>query len=123
MAFKSSSPMNLGKRGEDKAAAFLKKKRYRIIQRGFRYAGGEIDIIAFQRGSLVFIEVKTRRNTEFGRPEEQVSIKKQKQIKKIAAGFLRQNEFPGLSCRFDVISLVPRDEKNWKIHHFRNAFE
>jgi putative endonuclease len=117
------SPYKIGIIGENRAVTYLKKKKYKIVQRGYRHGKGEIDIIAVHRHILVFIEVKTRRDTNYGNPEEQVSIKKQKQIKKTAAGFLRQNDYRGFPCRFDVLAMIFHEENDWKIHHFQNAFE
>jgi len=112
----------LGKAGEEVAIQFLKKKNYRIIERNFRFFRGEIDIIAYEGKTLVFIEVKTRKSKAFGLPEESVTFRKQQQIKKIAQGFLMRNNLRDIECRFDVISLSSQKNGSFKIKHFHNAF-
>ncbi len=116
------TPYNLGRFGEEIAFKYLKKKKYNIIKRGFRLFRGEIDIIAYDRNILVFIEVKTRRSKAFGLPEESVTISKQKQIKKVAQGFLAFNNLQDVECRFDVISLIFSKDKDYLISHIKDAF-
>ncbi|MFW6134934.1 MAG: YraN family protein [Elusimicrobiota bacterium] len=112
----------LGRKGEDIAVKYLKKKKYKILTQGFRFLRGEIDIIAYDRDTLVFIEVKTRRNKEYGLPEESVTPKKQNQIKKIALGFLMKYNLENTDCRFDVISLLLDKEKKPSLRHIKDAF-
>ncbi len=112
----------LGKKGEDIAVKYLKKKKYKILTQGFRFLRGEIDIIAYDQDTLVFIEVKTRRNKEYGLPEESVTPKKQNQIKKIALGFLMKYNLENTDCRFDVISLLLDKEKKPSLRHIKDAF-
>lgn len=83
---------------------------------------GEIDIIAFERGTLVFAEVKARRSEDFGLPEESVTAAKQDQIKKIARGFLAKNNLEDAECRFDVISITVDEGHGCSIRHIKNAF-
>ena len=116
------SSQAVGKSGEELAQKFLKKKKYRIINRGYRLFRGEIDIIAYDKDTLVFIEVKTRRGSKFGQPEEAVTLSKQKQIQKIAQGFLIFNQLENIKCRFDVIALNLDDNQAYTIKHFINAF-
>ncbi len=116
------TPYNLGRYGEEIALKYLKKKKYNIVKRGFRLFRGEIDIIAYDRKILVFIEVKTRRSKAFGLPEESVTISKQKQIKKVAQGFLAFNNLQDVECRFDVISLTFSKDKSYLISHIKDAF-
>ena len=112
----------LGKSGEEIALRYLKGKRYKIIAKNFRFFRGEIDIIAYDRATLVFVEVKTRKSKDFGFPEESVTVAKQKQIRKIARGFLLQNKIQGVACRFDVISLFFNENNNYSLRHIKNAF-
>ena len=116
------SPHELGKAGEEAALRYLKKKRYKILVRGFRLFRGEIDIIARDKNVLVFVEVKTRSRTEFGFPEEAITPAKQKQIRKIAEGFLIKNNLEDVECRFDVLSLIKDEKTGFEIHHIKNAF-
>lgn len=116
------SPYALGKSGEKIALHYLRDKKYKIIAKSFRLFRGEIDIIALDRKTLVFVEVKTRKSRDFGLPEESVIPSKQKQIKKIAQGFLAKNNLQDVECRFDVISLFFDENEGCSIHHIKNAF-
>ncbi len=114
----------LGKKGEQAAEAFLKEKGYEILKRNYRYGHGEIDIIAKdpEDGYLVFVEVKTRKNLEFGEPEYGITSGKIRQLKKVAELYLADNEIYEADCRFDVIAIIMEDEDNPSIKHYVNAF-
>jgi len=112
----------LGKSGERIALRYLKNKKYKILAQNFRLFRGEIDIIALSLNTLVFVEVKTRKSTDFGLPEESVTLSKQKQIKKIAQGFLMRNNLQDAECRFDVISIHLDQGQDYRIRHIQNAF-
>ena len=112
----------LGKRGEQIALEYLSRKGYRIVSRGFRLFRGEIDIVARDGETLVFIEVKTRATTEFGLPEEAVTPPKQAQIRKIARGFLAANSLGEPDCRFDVLAILVPDGVDPVITHYESAF-
>lgn len=112
----------LGKLGEKIALRYLEAKKYKILARNFRLFRGEIDIIALDQNALVFVEVKTRKSTDFGLPEESVTPSKQEQIKKIAQGFLTKNNLIETECRFDVVSLIQNEGKGFSIRHIQNAF-
>lgn len=113
---------DLGLSGEDAAVRFLEKQRFRIVRRGFRFHRGEIDIIAYDRDTLVFVEVKTRENLDRGRPEEAVTPAKQRQIRRIAEAYLALNRLENAVCRFDVLALLRDDGGGFAIHHVRDAF-
>lgn len=115
------SAFSLGRSGEDVALRYLLRKKYKVVARHFRMFRGEIDIIAYDRKTLVFVEVKTRRSIEFGFPEESVTPAKQRQIRKIAQGFLTKNRLANIECRFDVLSLEVNEE-GYSIRHIKNAF-
>lgn len=118
------STKKTGDKGEDLAVELLESKGYTIIKRNYRYGKGEIDIIAKdpQEEGLVFIEVKSRKNLEFGSPEEAITKNKIRQLKRIAELYLYENEIKEILCRFDVIAiLMPFNEKP-RIEHFVNAF-
>lgn len=112
----------LGRSGEEAAVAYLQKKKYRVIGRGFRFHRGEIDIIAYDKDILVFVEVKTRRSPDFGRPEESVTPLKQQQVRKLAEAYLMVHDLGDIPCRFDILSLVSDGLKGYRIHHIPNAF-
>lgn len=117
-----SNSRALGRSGEDAAAAYLRKLRYRIVGRGFRFHRGEIDIIAYDRDVLVFAEVKTRRNPDFGEPEEAVTSSKQRQIRKLAEAYLMMNDLGEIPCRFDILSVFSEGQNRYRIRHIPNAF-
>lgn len=117
-----STAQALGKSGEEAAVRYLKSKKFRIIERNFRFLRGEIDVIAYERKTLVFVEVKARKSKEFGPPEEAVTPSKQRQIKRVAQGFLAQNNLQDTECRFDVLSLSFNEKNGYQINHFKDAF-
>ncbi len=110
-----------GKIGEEIAVKFLIKKGFKILRRNYRYGKGEIDIIAMDGDKLIFVEVKTRTSDKFGVPEDSVTIKKRKQLRKIAEAFLQTNEIEFSECRFDVIGIIMKKGK-LEINHIENAF-
>lgn len=111
-----------GRRGEELACGILAKKGYEIVKRNFRFGHGEIDVIAKKDDLLVFVEVKTRTNYEFGEPEQAISKSKQKQIIKIAKAYLYINEIYNVQCRFDVVAIMLERHKDPRINHIENAF-
>ena len=110
-----------GSEGEDLAAIFLEHNGYRILERNYRYDRGEIDLIAMEEEELVFVEVKARHSTEFGSPEESVTISKEEQMKKVAEGYLAQHQMESQACRFDVVAITFADRRP-TIRLVRNAF-
>jgi putative endonuclease len=112
----------LGRAGEDIACEYLEGKKYEIVARGFRLFRGEIDIIARHGDVLVFVEVKARADESHGRPEESVTPGKQRQIRRIAQGYLLANPCPGTDCRFDVIAILFRGPDDYRLEHFIDAF-
>ncbi|MDR0822474.1 MAG: YraN family protein [Endomicrobium sp.] len=95
----------IGFEKEKKAAQFLQENGYKIITTNFAAKCGEIDIIAKDKDCLVFVEVKYRKNTNYGSPVEAVTFKKQKKISKTAIIYLRQNKVR-TDFRFDIVSIV-----------------
>ncbi len=116
------STQALGLRGEEIACSYLEKEKYTIVTRRFRLFRGEIDIIARDGRTLVFVEVKARADESFGRPEESVTPGKQRQIRKIARGYLVENPLGDDACRFDVISILFGDGNSYRLEHFVDAF-
>lgn len=113
-----------GNDGEDIAAEMLSEKGYEIVERNYRYGKGEIDIIAKdpQKNYLVFVEVKCRKNLEYGEPEYAITKNKINQIKKIALAYLYEKEIAEIDCRFDVIAILLRQKIKPVINHYENAF-
>jgi len=112
----------LGRDGEEIACRYLEAKEYEIVARGFRMFRGEIDVIARDGETLVFVEVKARTDESYGRPEEAVTPAKQRQIRRVAQGFLVAHPHPGVGCRFDVIAILFRDRDDYRLEHFVDAF-
>ena len=112
----------LGKYGEDIACKFLIKLGYKIIERNYRFGKGEIDIIADDNGTLVFVEVKTRENLNFGPPELAVTKAKQNQIRKIASAYLYEKGINDTLCRMDVVAILLLRKDTPQINHLINAF-
>ena len=111
-----------GESGEDLACRFLEKKGFQILKRNWRYGHGEIDIVAKDKDTLVFLEVKTRRNLEYGPPELAVTKSKQRQVKKMAEAYLYINEITNQECRIDVVAILILDKDTPQINHIENAF-
>lgn len=119
----SKERITLGKQGEDLAAAYLKMHSHKIIQRNYRQKSGEIDIISRDQDTLVFVEVKTRKNLRFGHPFEAVTLKKQAQISRVALDYLTRNRLTEQAVRFDVISVIITEDGKPEIEHLANCFE
>jgi putative endonuclease len=113
----------LGKRGEEIAAVYLKGQKYTVIERNFLCKGGEVDIVARDGKTIVFVEVKSRRNLSFGPPQLALTPFKQRQISKAALTWLAKNRLHEASARFDVIAIILRDHEVPQIEHIRNAFD
>ena len=112
-----------GAAGEDRAAAYLTEKGFRVLTRNYRSRFGEIDIIAEDGRYLLFAEVKTRRSSSLVGPAEAVTAAKQARIAKTAMLYL-QNHPTGLQPRFDVIAVVVgKDRSLQKLEHIENAFD
>jgi putative endonuclease len=112
----------LGDRGENVAARFLRNHGYRIIMRNFECELGEIDIIAKDGRTLVFVEVKTRVDDE-PTPETQVDEVKQHQLTKVAKFYLSRYGQPQPPARFDVVAIVWPTGRPPRIRHTADAFE
>lgn len=96
----------------------------RVVERGLRLPSGELDLIAFDGETLVFVEVKTRRSTSRGTPALAVDRKKQARMTRAAMHYLKSRKLTGCRARFDVVAIVwPEGGSEPSIEHFRNAFE
>jgi putative endonuclease len=117
--------LKLGREGEAAAEAYLKKRGYRIIEKNFRCKLGEIDIIAEQDGTVVFIEVKARADHKYGHPFNAVTPIKQQKIIQVAQSFLAKHRLLEKPTRFDIVGLTihPDDTKAFQIELLENAFQ
>jgi putative endonuclease len=112
----------LGREGERIAERFLKKKGYKLVQRNYRCAAGELDLIVLDQRVIVFVEVKTRTGMEYGTPLEAVAARKQQKMIYAAQFFLNAKKLSQREARFDVIGISwPGAEP--QVEHIENAFE
>ena len=115
----------IGDIGEEYAVNYLKKHRYKILSRNYRKRFGEIDIIAEKKGTVAFVEVKTRRSDAFAEAKEFVGAAKQRRIRLAASMWLASNETQ-LQPRFDVIEIYGTEQMRYRdlqIRQIENAFE
>jgi putative endonuclease len=112
----------LGQKGEELALRFLKKRGYRIIEKNYVCKMGEMDIIAKEKGTLVFIEVKTRTSMAFGPPQLAVTRFKQRQLSKVALYYLKEKRLENVKARFDVVAIL-LVQKGEEIELIRDAFD
>ena len=113
----------LGARAERAAARYLRRHGYSILERNFRVRHGEIDIVALDRGVIVFVEVKARLQSRFGEPLEAVDRRKQRQIARAAEDFVRRHRLHDRAIRFDVVGMRPRRWFGWDVELVRDAFD
>ncbi|MEM6326129.1 MAG: YraN family protein [Bacteroidota bacterium] len=118
---------DLGKKGEDLAAVRLEAKGYRLLDRNYRFGREEVDLVMFEPtpaddgGEIVFVEVKARRGTGFGRPEDAVDAAKQTAIRRVAEAWLHERKLFPSPVRFDVVAILFGAGEP-EVEHFENAF-
>jgi putative endonuclease len=120
--FLNKAKIILGKEGERIAELFLKKKGYKLVERNYRCAAGELDLVMLDRRVIVFVEVKTRTGSGYGTPLEAVAVRKQKKMIYVAEFFLSAKKLSQREARFDVVGV------SWPgaqplVEHIENAFE
>ena len=103
--------------GENIAVEYLKKQGYVILERNYSVKVGEIDIIAKDKDTIVFVEVKSRENTKFGRPIESITPQKVHHIIRTAQWYLSAKRKHNSPCRFDVVEVL-----RGEVTHVKNAF-
>lgn len=95
-----------GAQGEALAVSFLEKKGFKIVKQNFHFGkAGEIDIVAYDKQCLVFIEVKSRKSHEYGDPLFSINYRKQQNLRRAAEGYLYINKISDVECRFDVVTI------------------
>ncbi len=112
----------LGERGEDAATAFLERSGMTVVERNWRCPNGEIDIVALDGDELVLCEVKTRRSTTKGTPEESVTAAKRRRYVKLAGAYVQHAGIQDATVRFDVVSLIVIAPDRALLRHHRAAF-
>lgn len=118
----SKESLNLGSLAEEKARGFLKSNGYKILRRNYKTKLGEIDIIAKDKDTFCFVEVKCRSSDRFGTGFEALNSRKQNQISKAALIYLKENKLLDRKARFDVVSL-DNSAAGEKVSLVKNAFE
>jgi len=111
----------LGRAGEDLAAKHLAGRGYTILERNYTAPYGEIDLVALDRGTVVFVEVKTRTGNTYGAPELAVDRRKQERMVKAALGYLKHKKLYQMPCRFDVVAISGAGGDTVEL--IQNAFE
>ncbi|MBI3300553.1 MAG: YraN family protein [Deltaproteobacteria bacterium] len=113
---------DLGQQGEREAEQFLSAQRYAIVARNYRSPFGEVDLIALDRQTIVFVEVRTHTGEAFGDPLESVNARKQRQIARAALHYLSRHHLHDREARFDVIGIRWEGEKT-HLTHIKGAFD
>jgi putative endonuclease len=118
----SQARQTLGKTGEDLACAELERRGYVVIERRYRRRGGELDIIARDGRTVVFVEVKAREGRDFGEAAEAVTARKRQKMTQLALDYLARHHLTECACRFDVVSIHMENDRP-TIELFQNAFD
>lgn len=111
-----------GESGENLAVWYLKKNGYKIIEQNYRNRIGEIDIIAREKKTIVFVEVKSRKSIRYGNPKFAVTPKKQRKISMVALYYLKTTKQIDAKARFDVVAITSNLDEP-RIEIVKNAFE
>jgi len=121
-SMKGSDRIRTGKKGEDIAVAYLKKEGYDILERNYRCLFGEVDVVAKDGDTVVFVEVKSRRSEQFGEPQMAVGLEKQRKLSRISLKYLEERHLYPCNARFDVVAvkILPG---GGKVELIQNAFD
>lgn len=112
----------IGQKGENLAADYLQNAGYTVLERNYRCKLGEIDIIARDNDTLVFIEVRSRSSLAFGLPQESINRRKRHQISKVALEYMIRRKLKNIPARFDVVAVSFEGRKE-KVDLIKDAFE
>jgi putative endonuclease len=112
----------IGQKGEDLAFELLKKKGYKVLERNYKSSLGEIDLVAREGKTLVFVEVKTRLSSDFGSAKWAVGPRKQRKLSIVALDYLKRYSLVDQAARFDVVA-IDLDSGQERIELYRDAFE
>jgi putative endonuclease len=111
-----------GRKGERIACRYLLRQGFDILARRYRGHSGELDVVAFEKETLVFVEVKTRSSRDFGEPYEFVDWQKQQILRRVAEQFIADNDLGNYAYRFDIVAVLIPAGKDPEVQLFRNAF-
>ena len=115
---------SLGERGELAAAKFLRRLGYHIVARRHRTPIGEIDLVAVDGRTVVFVEVKTRQSHGAGEPHEAIDLTKQSRLSRLALAYLKRHDLLECRARFDVVAITwHHGQAKPTIEHFLHAFD
>ena len=112
----------VGRRGEDCAAAYLLQAGYTLLERNWRCAQGEIDLIAALGDDVVFVEVKTRSGTAFGHPFEAITVAKLARLRRLAGAWCEQSSLRPRRIRIDAIAVIARPGRTPELEHLEGVF-
>lgn len=121
-AYARLSKTELGRLGEKLGARFMRRLGYRIAARNYTCPAGEVDLIAIDGDSVVFVEVKTRRDDTTEYPEDAVNTTKRRRLTATARYYLLQAKAERRSCRFDVLAVLLKEGEAPRVEHFIDAF-
>ena len=115
---------NVGAFGEDLAHRYLRRNGYVVVARNWRppQGGGEIDLIAWEGKTLVFVEVKTRSSSGLSNPEREIDDEKRRILRRTAADYIRRAGHPDSKYRMDVLAIDPVRSSDFQVRHYRNSF-
>lgn len=112
---------NLGRKGEELAKQYLENAGYEILDENWRFQKAEVDLIAYQHKTIIFVEVKTRTGNAFGEPEDFVDAAKQALLVNAADEFIELMDFNG-EARFDIIAILFDKQGKHRLNHIQDAF-
>lgn len=115
--------VSLGRRGEDAAAAHLRRRGYTILDRNWRAGKAELDIVCERGGTVVFAEVKTRAAGHMAAPHDALTPAKRGHLSRAAAQWLSKHDAWERPCRFDLLAVVALDDGDLDVEHVENAFD
>lgn len=118
----SDTRKRLGERGEDAAAAYLERAGMTVVERNWRCSAGEVDIVALDGDSIVLVEVKTRKSTSKGTPEDAITPAKQRRYARLAEAYVQHAGAAETPVRFDVVTLLVISADRALLRHHRAAF-
>ena len=113
---------DVGRFGEDRAAVHLTEAGYTVLDRNWRCAQGEIDLIAAKDGVVVFVEVKTRSGTGFGHPFEAITVAKLARLRRLAGAWCEQSMVRAMRIRIDAIAVINRPGREPMVEHLEGVF-
>lgn len=117
-----NSDQEYGRDSEALAVAFLKQKGYKVLATNYRLKMGEIDVVAQDGRTIVFVEIKARRSKRYGHPKQALDFRKRRKLSRMAQAYLKTAGRSGASARFDVVAIIATPSGP-EIELIRNAFE